>query len=401
MNSAYWKKKLINYIFKKIILEMKKTNTILVIIVFLIMSGCGRYKKTNDKIITIDVTKSYLLKKNLILQDFMDVEYIPLETGNVFFCQGNVLSIGEEFILVRDWVENGEIYIFDRNGNGVRKINQKGNGPEEYNYYWSVILDEDNGEIFVNDWRRIIVYDLFGKFKRSFSYDDDFECEEIFNYDKDHLISNSPYKDIAFFLISKHNGSIIKEIIIPFKKKKVLEQNLDGRIVRPSTPYNLIIPHKGNWLITEFSSDTVFSFYPDYKLCPFIARSPSVQSMFPEVMLILKLLSDRYYFVETIKNEFNFDKRTGFSKESFAYDKHEKNFFSYNVYNGDYKTSKEIFIEMLSPLNHEIASWQLIEAVDLIEAYEKGEIKDGKLKEIAEKLGEEDNPVIMLIKHKK
>ena len=51
-------------------------------------------------------------------------------------------------------------------------------------------------------------------------------------------------------------------------------------------------------------------------------------------------------------------------------------------------------------MNREIESYQKIEADELFEAYEKGQLK-GKLKEIAAKLKEEDNPVIMLIKHKK
>ena len=52
------------------------------------------------------------------------------------------------------------------------------------------------------------------------------------------------------------------------------------------------------------------------------------------------------------------------------------------------------------PLNDEIASWQILEAYQLVEDYEKGKLK-GKLKEIASKLDKEDNPVIMLIKYKK
>jgi len=51
---------------------MKRVNSILAIILFL-MTGCGGTKQSNDDFITIDVTKSYP-KKELILQDFMDVE---------------------------------------------------------------------------------------------------------------------------------------------------------------------------------------------------------------------------------------------------------------------------------------------------------------------------------------
>ena len=52
------------------------------------------------------------------------------------------------------------------------------------------------------------------------------------------------------------------------------------------------------------------------------------------------------------------------------------------------------------PVNHEIELWYPLEAHQLVEFYKKGELK-GKLKEIAAKLDEDDNPVIMLIKHRK
>jgi len=49
----------------------------------------------------------------------------------------------------------------------------------------------------------------------------------------------------------------------------------------------------------------------------------------------------------------------------------------------------------------DIAFWRIMEAHRLVEYYKKGDFRDGKLKDIASRLDEEDNPVIMLIKHKK
>ena len=48
----------------------------------------------------------------------------------------------------------------------------------------------------------------------------------------------------------------------------------------------------------------------------------------------------------------------------------------------------------------EIAFVQRLEAPDLVEANENGELK-GKLKEIASTLDEESNPVLMLARYKK
>jgi hypothetical protein len=50
--------------------------------------------------------------------------------------------------------------------------------------------------------------------------------------------------------------------------------------------------------------------------------------------------------------------------------------------------------------NNEIAFIQVLQAFELVEAYEKGELQ-GQLREIAAGLDEEDNPVILVAKHKR
>jgi hypothetical protein len=386
---------------------MKKTISILVITLFLI-TGCRGDKQSTEDFITVDVTKIYSQKKELILQDFMDVEYIALETNDDFLNQGYVRAIGKKIILVtNNNIDDGDIFVYGRNGKPLRKINRKGQSGEEYIRILDIVLDENNGEMFINDLRKIVVYDLSGKFKRSFKHKEgggSVFYTEIFNYDNDHLICYDKYNDeIPFVLVSKQDGSLTKEIKIPFKKKILLQQQLtDGERVNTVSPgpYRTIIPFKGDWMLLEHSSDTVYTFLPDYSLRPFLVRTPPIQSMNPGVFLLLRFFSDRYIFMETIKNEYNFNTKQGFPKTFMMYDKQEKAFLGYTVYNGDYTTKKEIYMNWSKPVNHEIESWQPLEAHQLVEAYKKGELK-GKLKEIAAKLDEEDNPVIMLIKHRK
>lgn len=57
---------------------MKWIITISAILLFT-LAGCGKDKQSTNELITVDVTKNYP-EKELTLQDFMDVEYIPLET---------------------------------------------------------------------------------------------------------------------------------------------------------------------------------------------------------------------------------------------------------------------------------------------------------------------------------
>ena len=387
-----------------------KTLIFIETILLLVMTSCGSDNASTDGFITVDVTKSsYSPKKELVLQDFMDVEYIPLETNDEFVNQGYVNAIGEKYIIVTNYREDGDIFVYDRNGKAIRKINRKGQGGEEYISCLKIILDEENEELFINDFlaRKIKVYDLEGNFKRSFKQKQEGDTQfygEIFNYDKDNLICYDECNaDIPFLLVSKKDGSITREIITPFKEKKLFIQLLryeGGTRAAGPGPYSRITPFKGNWILLEPSSDTIYTLMPDCSLRPFIAKTPPVHTLDPEFYLILKLVSDRYYFMESIKNVYDFRKEEGFPKTYFVYDTQEKDFFSYIIYNGDYSYKRELYMVMFTPINAKGELWATIDAFELCRDYEKGKLK-GKLKDIAAKLGEDDNRVIMLVKPKK
>ncbi len=388
---------------------MKKTRILLFALLFA-LAGCSGGKQLADDLITVDITKSLSHKKELILQDFMDVEYIPLETNDEFINQGFVQAIGKKNIIIKNQNSDGDIFIYDRSGKAVRKINHKGQSGEEYSFILGMVLDEDNNEMYINSHyeRKMLVYDLEGNFNRSFTYAENTDNSfytEISNYDKGQLICKSEYsKETGFNLISKQDGSITKEIKIPYKEKKVLAQTLEDkennsmRWVSPGA-YSTLIPHNDNWILSELSSDTVYTFLPDQSLRPFLVRSPSIQTMNPEEFLIFRLISDRYYFMETIKNAWDFSEGKGFPRTFLMYDTQEKDFFKYNVYNGDYSVKKEVYMNAFRIANSENELWCPLEASELVESYKKGRLK-GKLKDIAATLNEESNPVIMLIKQK-
>ena len=261
---------------------MKRVDVILAIFL-IIATGCGGNKKSNssnnntstvatqDTFITVDVSKKYPLKE-LILQDIMDVEYIPLESTDEFLCQGVVQAIGKEIILVKNVINDGDIFIFDRNGKGLRKFNRKGQGSEEYIFNLSVFLDEDKGEIYVDEViRNVLVYDLYGNFLRNI-HRDKVKWINASNYNSDFLIAReSPSaqkgKDTdnqLFVLISKQNGNVVKDFRIYFEKKIDWGiTNHAGNTGAAPRPYP-IIPYHDGWLLMEPSSDTIFRISQDY-----------------------------------------------------------------------------------------------------------------------------------------
>ena len=78
------------------------------------------------------------------------------------------------------------------------------------------------------------------------------------------------------------------------------------------------------------------------------------------------------------------------------YDKQEAAVFKPVVFNADNDKRVEL---VMHPEGGEIASFQSLSADQLVEGYQNNELK-GRLKEIAGRLNEESNPVIMLVKHK-
>lgn len=383
---------------------MKKSSTIIVGIL-LILTGCGGKETATESLITVDVTANYP-KKELILQDIMDVEYIPLETTDEFLTQGLVRDISKEYILVTNRNSDGDIFIFDRKtGKGIRKINRQGLGAEEYARINEIILDESNREIFVmSEGNRILVYDLYGGFKRGLNIDR--EVSSMYDYDKNNLISydmsdyHSKGKDRSksyHLIISKQDGSITREIFIPFKTINTPIVK-DGENFVAGYFYEIRLSNDQCTLM-DTSADTLYNYAPDGTLSPFIVRTPSADTMQPEVFLYMGIHTDRYYFMQTVKNVFNFEKGNGFYTDQLVYDKEEKAIYQVAVYNDDYAEKRTVAVTARS-VNRDIEDVTSLNASRLVEIYKKGQLKEGKLKEIASRLDEDDNPVIMLVMQK-
>ena len=391
---------------------MKRSTTISAAILLVMFGfiGCNESRRQSEGLIIVDVTNTDYPIKELILQDFMDVEYIALETNDDFINQGFVQSIGQKIIVVKNGINDGDIFIYKRKtGEAIRKFNHKGQGAEEYVAISGIVLDEDKYEMFVTDnvTRRMLVYNLDGKYLRSFKFQKNAMYKKIYNFDKQNLICynfNSSNDGQSFAIISKQDGSITQEIQIPFEEIKsiyIFLRDEANDMTYGAAPYIYpIIPvPNNNWILVEPSSDTIYSYSSEYEMKPFLTRVPSIQSMNPEVFLLPSVVTDRYCFMEIVKKEYSFSTGKGFPSTFLMYDRQEKSIFRYTVNNADY-SYKNIVNMVLSPESSEVAFYHKIEPSGLVDSYKKGELK-GKLKEIASKLDPEDNPVIMLIKHKK
>ena len=386
---------------------MKKKKLFAILLLVAVCAGCGA-EKEQTTMVTVDIATEHS-EKEVVLQDFMDVEYIPLETSDEFVTQGSVMDIGDKYLLVKNWANDGDIFVYDRKtGKAIRKINRKGQGAEEYNFINGIILDENNDEMFVNcaAAKKIYVYDLSGNFKRSFAHPKDTEYMDVLNYDKDNLIcydASVYYKDgqsreegkSYHSLISKKDRSVTRDIYLPYDiiKTPCVHQG-DGVAMTSVRP---IIPNRGEWLLVDCSSDTVYNYVPEKnKLVPFFVKAPTKD---PEILLTMGAVTDRYYFLHTVKKEFDFTTGRGFFMNDFMYDKQTNELYKAKVLNSDFvkKRSVDMFLHPIN--NNGIAAVQTLSAGQLVEAYQEDGLK-GRLKEVAAGLDEESNPVVMLVKYK-
>ena len=371
-----------------------------------IMSSCCGFQG-DDLVKVVDLTLDYP-QKEFIVQNFLDVEYLPLETSDEFITQGDVLAIGEKYVLIKNWLNDGNIYIFDRKtGKGIRKFNRKGQGAGEYTFINGVVLDEDKNEIFVNSaqLRKILVYDMYGNFKRELKHAENSEYLNMYKCGKDYLMcyDMSGYydsgkikdKESYHVVISKLDGSVESRVLIPFdviKSPFVQEgDNVAASFVRP------VVPFYDNLLVVETSTDTIYNYSIKKKeLAPFLIRKSSDD---PEIFLTLGAITEEYCFMQATENKYDFSKRRGFSQKVLMYDKKDDAIYIPTVLNMDYANKK---IDLISnPLNEEhLVACQVLQAPQLVEAYESGELKGG-LNEIASSITEEANPILLLMKRKK
>ena len=389
------------------------------ILVALFLFGCGDGKqKESDGLITVDVSKSYP-KKELILQDLFDIEYVPLETTDEMLTEGHIQYISDNYMIFKNLGRMaGEIFIFDRQGKAVRKINRLGQSGEEYLNILGIDYDEQADELFVNSHYsdKVFVYDSEGNYKRSFDYLDGtlydpikiLDAERLIAYDDYFEYDKVPEKRDCYLILSREDGRLLEKIHIPYEEKKsliILRRDLNGKLTGNWGIRNTLMPpYQDGWLLIEPSADTIYTYSASRGLMPLIVRTPPVNEMDPEVFLFPTIFTDRYVFMQAVERSFNFGVDKDVPRTNLIYDKTEQTAYEGEVINRDFDgTPVNLWFahRVIMEFNDdEIAFATRLEAPDLVEALNDGKLR-GPLKEIASSLDEEDNPVILIAKYKK
>lgn len=91
-----------------------------------------------------------------------------METSEKCFISSiDKLYLTDEYIIIVE-IEQNRIFLFDKTGKFVRPIGQKGDGPEEYNFFNDIVYDDATQRIYAFERYRnkMYVYTLEGKLEK-------------------------------------------------------------------------------------------------------------------------------------------------------------------------------------------------------------------------------------------
>lgn len=385
---------------------MKKT--MLMAMVLLACLGALAQNKTGKNVPEVDVTQAKRFAP-LKVSEKATVEFIPLETNADFLLDrvaGALINVTENYIVTVNITE-GKLFVFSRQGKALHTFCRKGQGPEEFVYPIAVRVDEKSKEIFVLDYQKVQVYSLTGKYKRSLNIPENVKIGSMFNYDDKHLICYDNHNldrqgekvtEQPFFLFSKKDGKITR---IPLTIQNRIGQSMyierDGK--KMVVTMNNIAPMVKNGdevVLSDMGSDVVY-LYKKGKMTPLLKRNPGTMDFNPRsAMGVVMKLGDIVWLREVKKevkgprpdiNMLTYDVATGEVNNLVLWD--DVNFT--NPYSVQSRNERQEL-----PYNCTAANFQ----PDYLKKLNEQGHLTGRLKELAEEMLEDDNPLLILYKLK-
>lgn len=212
-----------------------------------------------DDVIILNLEKD--VKDTLLYSLFVDsISYIQLETvDDCLIGKVRDVIIADSFIFVLDRNPSA-IYIFNRSGKYLRKIDRKGEGPGEYPLIYQFTYNKKRQSISVYSTLvyKIIEYDLYGNLINEFKLD--YFIADLHQFDNgDYLLTRTCLTDDdqAAALLCDSTG-LIKRQLIQRNKKYSIDSQAEWEIMDFDNTLNFISPQLDNF-IYRYSNDTLIN----------------------------------------------------------------------------------------------------------------------------------------------
>ncbi len=358
-------------------------------------------------------------KKEIILQDIADVRYVVLETGDSSLVGTRTILMTDSLIVTVN--KKSDVIFFDKSGKYLHSFNHTGMSGEEYGDVVSgYCIDEKAREIFIYDGlqSRIEVYDYGGAYRRTlklpqnrmfassiFEYDENFLFGEDYRL-VDSLIGKYPVNKTPYYKISKKDGKLTS---IPITVKERIRDGLSytvgdgasgGYVSLSMSPVARL---GSDILIADYSLDTAYAYRDDHLIPLTVRRNHTSENNIP-ILATVDVMTGRYLLWYTIVKDIDVKNNRVSDPVAYLYDRFTNEYCRVDLVNRDVVSATNVpaFRMRLSANYHVVPENYAIQcypAEELIELNGQGKLK-GELKEIASKLNDEDNPVLLIAKFK-
>ena len=353
-------------------------------------------------------------KKIIDLQDIADVEYIVLETHDEGLVTGSFYTTITDSLIITYNLSN-DILFFHRDGSFSHSFNREGGSGKEYSLISeNLCVNSELREIYIYESARgrIQVYSFDGQYKRTLKVrGDGYEYGTLFYIDSEFLLlqdlknvdENSPHpaNPKPYYRLSVADGSKQR---LPFKVEKRIS-NAETWYIKETDKFasigvsiSPVANIGGELIISDFALDTVYA-YRDERLVPIARKVNWMKKSGVPWLVTLDAITDKYYLWHAIEKD---TKKMVWPDKTFLQDRYtgectQIKLADKNITDKKYRFRHRASANLFCPPKGCIM--QYYPAYRLIELYKEGKLQ-GELKEIASKLGEDDNPVLMLAKFK-
>lgn len=314
-----------------------------------------------------------------VKNDADSICYISLETTDSCLI-GQVYKIVRwaDFYYISDLSQN--LYLFTDSGKFVRRIGRQGKGPEEYTNLCDFAVDHENGDVFLVDYGKVLVYNTEGEFQRSFTVESDMQ---VCTMDKaGHLvfIAPSPMESGCFDLLTlcDKNGVVISRI-------PGVGEDCD------LSYFNWITEHRDRIYYKPEFSDTLYFLDATQKVHPCAQVDFGEYKLTPASLKIDKINELSEY--DRLDGVFDFEKfiilnvQKGLKKkelEAFIFDK-------------DTGTIKKWKLEGMKIGITSVYGNQLVCSLSAMDLLDCQEIRSTGLKKVVSQIQADSNPVLAVV----
>ncbi len=364
----------------------------------------------DDSLPYVDLTKTYPLKK-IDLREVADIKYVQLETtdkslvsypSKIYLRDGKILF--EEF-------KSQEVLAFNEDGTFFTKISRQGGGPQEYRYILNSCVDFDNELVYIWDLTfppKIKVYDYDGYMQREFTVSDIPTPDAMYLFDENRLIVHcdpDPTSEEAqivgsypYRFIDIHTGKTTPvDIEIPDAVSNKISKRSGEYISVSSISINPMLKRNNEVIVSDYTYPIVY-LQQGSQLKPLVRKSECSRSDTKETMSVVRAITDRYILFYVATKSIDRDKCTvSIEKETeLLYDRKTKEVNEVEFINPDTGKSVRLSWSGDMPRNTIVKTY----APEVLDLYNNKGYLSGKLKDIAEQMDPEDNPVLAIITFK-